>query len=350
MTEHPIQPALRSLRISAPPTYSVVVPAYRESGNLDRLYAELVASLDALDGTWEIILVDDGSPDDTWRVITKIHELDPRVSGLRLSRNFGHQYALIAGLAAARGDAMITMDGDLQHPPSTISSLVAEWRRGSKIVHTVRKDLASVPWTKRFTSKLFYRVFSFLSGVPLSPGMADFRLLDRQVVTEILKLKESGLFLRGLVQWVGYPSSQVEYECANRFAGTTSYSFRRMVRFAWTGITSFSVVPLRLAIVLGLATSLFAFYELFEALYTKMFTNEALRGWTSLFVLTALLFGILFILLGIIGEYIARILEEVRGRPRYIVSEIVGDDTPPTAASGGVAYAATQGRTATSRP
>jgi polyisoprenyl-phosphate glycosyltransferase len=209
----------------------------------------------------------------------------------------------------------------LQHPPSVIPQLVAEWQRGSKIVHTVRRDSPGVSWSKRVTSKMFYRVFSFLSGVPLTPGMADFRLLDRQVVTEILNLKESGLFLRGLVQWVGYPSSKVEYDCGERFAGDTTYNFRRMLRFAWTGITSFSIIPLRLATMLGLLTSFFAFYELLDAVYIKLFTNRAVPGWASLYVLVSLLFGILFILLGITGEYIARILEEVRGRPRFVISD-----------------------------
>ena len=303
------------------PILSVVVPAYKEAANLEHLHEEIVQSLAPLRCPWELLIVDDGSPDRTWECIVGLQQRDFRVRGVRLSRNFGHQYALMAGLSEARGAAVITLDADLQHPPSLIPSLVREWEGGSKIVHTVRRDCAGVCWSKRFTSKLFYRVFSFLSGVQISPGMADFRLLDQQVVREILKLKESGLFLRGLVQWVGYPSSKVEYDCADRFAGDTSYSFRQMLRFAWTGITSFSIVPLRLATGLGLLTSLFAFYELLDAVYVKMFTSGAVPGWTSLYVLISLLFGILFILIGITGEYLARILEEVRGRPRFVISD-----------------------------
>jgi dolichol-phosphate mannosyltransferase len=303
------------------PALSIVVPAYKESGNVEQLYRQLLEALSPLDLSWELILVDDGSPDNTWEHIVELHDRDPRVKGLRLSRNFGHQYALVAGLSEACGDVVVTMDSDLQHPPPVVPLLIEEWRKGSKIVHTVRKDPAGLSWAKRITSKMFYRVFSFLSGVPLSPGMADFRLMDREVVTEVLKLKEQGLFLRGLVQWVGYPSSSVEFDCGDRFAGKSSYSYRRMFRFAWTGITSFSIVPLRLAILLGLLTSAFAFYELLEAVYIKMYTNQAVPGWTSLFVLVSLLFGVLFILIGIVGEYIARILEEVRGRPRFIISE-----------------------------
>jgi len=254
MSENAIPRATQSSDARNSPILSIVVPAYKEAANLEHLHAELVRNLAPLLCSWELILVDDGSPDQTWERIVGLHEKDSRVRGFRLSRNFGHQYALLAGISEARGAAVITMDGDLQHPPSVVPSLVEDWQRGSKIVHTVRKDCPGMSWSKRVTSKMFYRVFSFLSGVPLSPGMADFRLLDRQVVTEVLKLKESGLFWRGLVQWVGYRSSKVEYECAERFAGSTSYNFRQMLRFAWTGITSFSIVPLRMATVLGLLT------------------------------------------------------------------------------------------------
>jgi polyisoprenyl-phosphate glycosyltransferase len=315
------------------PVLSIIVPAYKEAGNIQELYQQLVQTLSHMEWPWELIIVDDGSPDGTWEHIVELHGRDHRVKGLRLSRNFGHQYALVAGLSASSGNAVITLDADLQHPPSVIPCLIEEWQKGSKIVHTMRKDPPGLSWTKRFTSRMFYRVFSFLSGVPLSPGMADFRLLDRQVVVEVLKLREKGLFLRGLVQWVGYPSSIVEFECGKRFAGETTYSFRRMLRFAWTGITSFSIVPLRLAIILGLMTSAFAFYQLVDAVYIKLFTTEAVPGWTSLFVLTSLLFGILFILIGIVGEYIARILEEVRGRPRFIVSERTPDEESALGAS-----------------
>jgi polyisoprenyl-phosphate glycosyltransferase len=342
MAENPI---VRAHQSPNPPDWtllSVVVPAYREAANLEHLHQELVRSLAPLKRDWELILVDDGSTDRTWECIVGLQERDSRVRGLRLSRNFGHQYALLAGLSEARGAAVITMDADLQHPPSVLPSLVWEWMRGSKIVHTVRRDSPGVSWSKRFTSKMFYHVFSFLSGVTLTPGMADFRLLDQHVVTEILKLKESGLFLRGLVQWVGYPSAKVEYDCAERFAGDSTYSFRRMLHFAWTGITSFSIVPLRLATVMGLLTSLFAFCELLDAVYIKFFTSKAVPGWTSLYVLVSLLFGILFIMIGITGEYIARILEEVRGRPRFVISDRTVRETSPALKSDQVTYATVQ--------
>jgi polyisoprenyl-phosphate glycosyltransferase len=248
---------------------------------------------------------------------------DVRVKGLRLSRNFGHQYALFAGLANATGQAVITMDADLQHPPAAIPELLAHWRNGSKIVHTVRIDHRDTSRMKKITSRVFYRMFSYLSGINLSPGMADFRLLDRQVVDELLQLSEGGLFLRGLIHWLGYPSSQLEFRCRERFSGESKYNVRKMLKFGWTGVTSFSLVPLRLGIILGFITSLVAFCGLGYAVWGKL-AGQAVPGWASEVGVQSFLFGILFIMLGIIGEYIGRILDEVRRRPRFLIHERVG--------------------------
>jgi dolichol-phosphate mannosyltransferase len=307
-----------------------VVPAFNEAGNLERFYEEVEAVLREIRLPWELVIVDDGSRDATWEGIRALNARDPRVRGVRFSRNFGHQYALLAGLSRARGDAVVSMDADLQHPPPVIAQLVAEWRKGSQIVHTVRHDPESVSWFKRVTSRLFYRLFSFLSGTELSAGMADFRLLDRQVVRNLLDFPEEGLFLRGLVHWVGFPSSSVGFECRPRFAGSTSYTLRKMLRFAWTGVTSFSLVPLRLSILLGFVTSAFAFEQLLEALYRKLVLGGTVPGWTQLMVVMSALFGVLFIMLGIVGEYVGRILTEVRHRPRFIVREELGTASPPT--------------------
>ncbi len=299
---------------------SFVIPIFNEEGNIKKLYEELVRVLER-GLIWEIIFVDDGSSDRSWDTISEIYKHDKRVRGLRLSRNFGHQYAIFAGLSAAQGSAVITMDADLQHPPSLIPKLLQEWHLGSKIVHTVRKDNENVSWGKKVTSKLFYKIFSILSGVDLSAGMADYRLLDRQVVNELVRFKEGALFLRGLVEWLGYKSSKVEFNCGDRFSGESKYSVRKMFKFAWTGITSFSLVPLRVGILLGLFTSLFAFFRLGQALYVKFVTGDVVPGWTSTTVVITFLFGVLFILIGIVGEYIGRILMQVQDRPRFIISE-----------------------------
>jgi len=314
-------PQIDRLEEEAVASVSIVVPAYCEAGNVTKLHEELSEALSEL--TWELIIVDDGSTDDTWNEILALHREDSRVKGVRLSRNFGHQYALFAGLANSVGRVVITMDADLQHPPAVIPQLLKHWQDGSKIVHTVRIDHETIPLMKKLSSRIFYRIFSYLSGGDLSAGMADFRLLDRQVVDELLQFQEGHLFLRGLIHWIGYPSSKVEFQCRDRFAGKSKYNMRKMLKFAWTGVTSFSVVPLRLAIVLGLTMSLVSFCGLGYAVWGKV-VGRAVPGWASVIAIESLLFGILFIMLGIIGEYIGRILEEVRRRPKYLIDERVG--------------------------
>lgn len=306
------------------PSLSIVVPVFNEEGNVRPLFEALLPVLSSLGMEWEIIFSDDGSSDDTWPALVALNQSDARVKGLRLSRNFGHQYALFAGLSRARGDAVISMDGDLQHPPELIPELVARWQAGDQIVHTIRQDEQRVHWLKKFASRLFYRVFSYLSGVQMEPGMADFRLLDRAVLGELMQFREQGLFLRGIVNWIGYQSSKVEFVCGERHSGISKYTLSRMLKLAWAGITSFSVVPLRISIVVGVLTSGLAFAEVLYAIYAKLFTDTAVPGWASAVAVVSFLFGMLFIMLGVLGEYIGRILLEVRGRPRFLVREELG--------------------------
>ncbi|HJR71411.1 MAG TPA: glycosyltransferase family 2 protein, partial [Gammaproteobacteria bacterium] len=233
---------------------SIVIPAHNEEHNLEVLYVNVREVMDAAANSsdWELVVVDDGSTDGTWSAIERLSANDVRVRGLRLSRNFGHQPALMAGLAAARGRAVIMMDADLQHPPALLPQLVRKWREGFQIVHAVRRDPPNLSWGKRTFSRLYYRLFAFLSGVAIEPGSADFRLLDRQVVDEILKFEEEGLFLRGLVHWVGYATTSVPFECGERHAGKSKYSLRKMLTLGWHGVSSFSLVPLRIGIAIGL--------------------------------------------------------------------------------------------------
>jgi len=307
------------------PDISVVIPAYNEEENIPELYKELLSSLDTLGETWEIIFVDDGSSGKTWNIIQSLYGTDKRVKGIQFSRNFGHQYALFAGLLAASGDAVVSMDADLQHPPSVIPDLVREWKKGYKIVNTIRNDLESLSGFKKVTSNLYYRIFSFITGVKIRPGMADFRLLDRKVVESILQFGEEGLFLRGIVQWIGFPTTSIPFKCRERYKGTPKYNFKKMMKFGIEGVTSFSIIPLRIGIVIGILTSLFSFYLIIDSLYAY-YNGITVPGWTTTTILISLMFGILFILLGLIGEYIGKILVQVRARPRFIVSNYIGED------------------------
>lgn len=300
---------------------SIVVPACNEADNVAELHSRLCSVLAASADLWELVFVDDGSRDATWARIGALAAADGRVRGIRLSRNFGHQNALLAGLTAARGEAVISMDADLQHPPEVVPRLIDKWREGFAIVHGIRRDPAFVsPW-KKLTSNLYYRLFSYLSGVDIEPGAADFRLLDRQVLREILAFREEGLFLRGLVHWIGYDSASVEFDCGERFAGKTAYTPRKMLSLAWHGISSFSLVPLRLAIMVGLIVSTLAFLGVGYAILGKWLDNSVIPGWASTIVIVSLPFSVLFAFLAILAEYVGRIVVEVRGRPRFIVRE-----------------------------
>jgi dolichol-phosphate mannosyltransferase len=306
---------------------SIVVPACNEAENIAELHTRLGSALSTMTDPWELILVDDGSRDATWVRIGELAAADDRVRGVRLSRNFGHQNALLAGLTAARGDAVISMDADLQHPPEVVPRLIEKWRQGFAIVHGVRRDPAFVPMWKKAASQVYYRLFSYLSGVDIEPGAADFRLLDRQVLREILAFREAGLFLRGVVHWIGYDTASVEFDCGERFAGKTSYTPRKMLSLAWHGISSFSLVPLRIAILVGLVVSTLAFFGVGYAILGKWFDHSVIPGWASTIVIVSLPFSVLFAFLAILAEYVGRIAVEVRGRPRFIVRETTANSS-----------------------
>jgi len=305
------------------PELSVVAPLYNEEGNVGSLVTALQETLAPLGISYEILLVDDGSRDGTWRLIREASASDSHIKGISFSRNFGHQNALYAGMHYATGQAVVTMDGDLQHPPATIPQLIQSWREGHKVVETQRIDSDDTSFFKRLTSRWFYGIFSLLSGLPLARGTSDFRLLDRQVVENLKNMKDSDLFLRGLSHWVGYRKTTIPYHAAPRHAGRTKYSLFRMIRFATSSLLSFSVVPLRLGIYLGLFTSVLAFAELVY-IFVRYLQGNAVPGWASILTVISFMFGILFILIGILGAYLGSIFETLKNRPRFLVNETAG--------------------------
>ncbi len=302
-------------------TLSVVSPLHDEEGNVRALVDRITAALQSLDVGYEIVLVDDGSRDKTWDAINAVCATDPSSVGIRLSRNFGHQHALLAGLSTTRGQAVVSLDGDLQHPPEKIPEMFSLWRQGYDIVHTIREDRQVASVFKRLTSQLFYRCFSVMTNVVLSAGSSDFRLLDRKVLDTILSFKDTDLFLRGAVQWVGFRTTTLPFNADRRYSGTTKYSLRKMLKFASGAIVSFSVMPLKISVHIGLLTTLLALFELVYSAVMYL-RGDTVPGWASTVGVLSLLFGILFVNMGIMGTYLARLHMALQNRPRFIIAEI----------------------------
>ena len=304
---------------------SVIVPAFNEADNIPLLHEQISAVLHGhLPNQWELIFIDDGSRDPTWAAICRVAEKNAHVKGVRLSRNFGHQYAIWAGLEMAEGQAVVMMDCDLQHPVELIPRLIEKWREGFLVVKTLREEDQELGWFKRWSSRTFYRVFSYLSGVDLKPGLADFRLLDRRAVKELLRFNEEGLFLRGLTEWIGFSACAIPYQPGKRVHGHSQYGLKRMLRLGWGGVSSFSIMPLRIGILIGLIGSLFSALGILYSFFGRFIGKGVVPGWASTLMVISLLFFLLFIYLGVLGEYIGRMVVEVRRRPRFIVSEIRG--------------------------
>jgi len=305
------------------PLLSLVLPVFNEEEVLPALLGRLETLLDRLPLRTEVIFVDDGSVDGSTRLLREAVLRDSRLRLLTLSRNFGHQPAISAGLDHANGDAVVVMDADLQDPPEVVAELVARWQQGFDVVHARRRRRAGETWLKLVTARVFYRLFAALSPVPTVPDSGDFRLMSRRVVMAMRSLEESHRFLRGLVAWVGFRQTVVEYDRPERPAGRTKFPFTRMTRFAMDGITSFSTAPLRLATYLGLLVGLVAVGVAAWAAWDHFVAHRTIQGWTSLIVVVSLIGAVQFVLIGIVGAYVGRIYEEVKRRPLYIVSEDV---------------------------
>jgi dolichol-phosphate mannosyltransferase len=295
---------------------SVVVPLHDEEDTLRELHRRVVTALAG--EPFELVLVDDGSTDSTGRLLEELADQDPRVRAIRLSRNFGHQAALTAGLEHARGDAVAMIDGDLQDPPELIQTMLAHWRSGSDVVAAVRTDRAGESLLKLTTARWFYRLFAKLSDLDLTPDSGDFRLLDRRALDALLSMRERNRFLRGMSAWVGYTQTTVPYERDARHAGRTKFTLGKMLRFSLDAITAFSWRPLQLATVLGFLLSGVALLTIPIVIGLRI-AGETIPGFATVLCVVLLLGGIQLITAGIIGEYVGRIYDEVKGRPLYLV-------------------------------
>ena len=302
------------------PVLSIVIPVCNEQDNIFLLLERLKVALEKIELTSEVILIDDGSRDDTWQNIQLACDSNSTIRATRFSRNCGHQDAVVAGLGLAKGRAIMSIDGDLQHPPEVIEQLVMEWQSGAKIVNTIREDKETAGPFKRLFSKLFYKIFSVLSDVSLVEGSSDFRLIDSKVRDEIVSFNDVDVFLRGAIQWVGFNVKEIRFTAETRKHGSTKFTIGRMIRLASGAIISYSTVPLKIGVWIGAVTSILSFMELGYIFYTYT-QGVTVPGWASTLGITSLLFGVLFFNVGIIGIYLARIHKSLQGRPPYIVSE-----------------------------
>ncbi len=312
--------------------FSIVLPAHNEAGNVAPIIAEL-KGLMAAQGRTEIIVVDDGSSDATLDALRLAADADPMVRYVSFTRNFGHEAAMRAGLRAARGQAVIVMDADFEHPPELLPKLIEQWRAGFKVVAGQRNDDPAVSRFKRATSKLYYRTLGALGDVQMEPGSADFLLMDRAVVNTINRFENHELFLRGLVRWLGFPIAKVDYQPGQRRHGASKYSLGRMVELALSGIAAHSVRPLRAAIWLALTFVLVGMLFVIYSIVSFFFVQHTVAGWTSIMAAIAILGAAQLFVLGIIGEYVGRILRETRRRPNYVVAETEADRRPTSTAA-----------------
>ncbi len=298
---------------------SIVVPVFNEEENIDAFYQEVCKHMQPLAYDYELIFVDDGSCDATPLILENLTQQDDRVRALILARNFGHQVALSCGLDYAEGDAVITMDGDMQHPPEMLPLLLSKWEEGFEVVQTIRKSTEGVSWFKTFTSGMFYKLINAMSKVRVQEGGSDFRLLDKRVVLSFRRFKERARFIRGMIGAIGYRQVQIEFVAPRRHAGTSKFSLKKMLHFALDGITAYSKLPLRFAFYIGLLFAVISFGLTLHVIFIKIFTDEAVPGWATTSASIALLGGLQLLGLGIIGEYVGRIFEEVKQRPLYLV-------------------------------
>jgi glycosyltransferase involved in cell wall biosynthesis len=312
-------------RRARPRLLSIVAPAYNEADGLPQFVKEVTEIVPGLAEAYEILIVDDGSRDESRQVLAGLHDDNPRVRWLSLSRNFGHQAALVAGLENAQGDVVITMDSDLQHPPAMLPEMVDGWRDGNDVVYTSKRAALAMTLRRRLLMRVGYGVLRFISGLNLKFGQSDFRLVDRAVLNALIAMPERDKFLRGLIDWVGFKQLGIEYEPRERFTGVERYTFRQLLHLVTTGVFSFTILPLRLFTGFGVTIALLSLlYGIIAVIAgaTALITGDASispPGWATLAAAITLLGGIQLIGIGLLGEYVGRVYDQTKGRPTYIV-------------------------------
>src|SRR3990172_379982 len=305
----------------AKPNISVVAPIFNERESLQEFYRRVREALDTTGDSWELVPVDDGSTDRTGELLSALAKQDNRVRPVIFARNFGHQLAVTAGLDYARGDAVVIIDADLQDPPELIPEMLAKWKEGYEVVFAIREEREGESWFKLATASLFYRLIYRITDVDIPLDTGDFRLLDRKVVDVLCRMRERHRFLRGMSVWVGFKQTGVKYRRAARFAGTTKYPFRKMFKFAWDAVTSFSYLPLQIAMYLGFIAAGLSIVAIPIVAIMRLAGSQAFVGQATTLIAVLFLGGVQLISLGILGEYIGRLYDEAKGRPLYIVRE-----------------------------
>lgn len=310
------------------PTISIIAPVYNEEPVLHKLHERIAAVMDGTGEVWELILVNDGSKDRSAEIIGELHNKDNRVKGISFSRNFGFQIAVTAGLDHAQGDAIVLTDADLQDPPEVIPRMMEKWREGYDVVYGVRGSREGETWFKKVTAKMFYRTIDSITGIDIPLDTGDFRLMDRRVVNTITSMRERNRFLRGMIPWVGFKQTGVTYERAERFAGESKFSsVKQMIPFAIDAITSFSYFPMQIATYIGFFIAALSLLAIFLVIGLRLFLdNSMFEGQATTLVMVLFMGGVQLISLGIIGEYLGRIYDEVKGRPLYLIDKSWGAD------------------------
>jgi dolichol-phosphate mannosyltransferase len=311
-----------------PIKYSIVAPCWNEQDSLPELHRRITEVMEQTGEPWELILINDGSTDNTAEVMRRLHASDSRVHYVEFARNFGHQLAVTAGMDYAQGEAVILIDSDLQDPPELILQMIAKWQEGFQVVYAVREGRKGETWFKLFTAKMFYRLIYRITDVAIPLDTGDFRLMDRQVVNQMKQMREHHRFIRGMTSWVGFKQTGVYYIREERYAGETKYPLRKMVKFAITAITGFSIFPLQLATFMGFFIAVLSALFIVGAIIARLSGGQAFEGQATTLVMVLFLGSIQLISRGIVGEYLGRIYDEVRGRPLYVVHRTAGFDPP----------------------